>query len=117
MKNPRTRNSIFTIGMLILITITMLYSMNGQLGKAEDPPTINQVAQDIKNGEVAKIVESDDRVTVYYVDNPTQKVTFLKESDASLIEQLHLYGVTEEYLDPSNITVEIRCPFHRSLPY
>ncbi len=110
MKNPRTRNSIFTIGMLILITITMLYSMNGQLGKAEDPPTINQVAQDIKNGEVAKIVESDDRVTVYYVDSPTQKVTFLKESDASLIEQLHLYGVTEEYLDPSNITVEIAAP-------
>lgn len=110
MKNPRTRNSIFTIGMLILITITMVYSMNGQLGRTEDPPTINQVAQDIKNGEIAKIIESDDRVTVYYVDEPNQKVTFLKEDDASLVEQLHLYGVTEEYLDPSNITVEIAAP-------
>ncbi len=110
MKNPRTRNSVFTIGMLILITITMVYSMNGLNGKTEDPPTINQVAQDIKDGKITKIIESDDRVTVYYVDSPDQKITFLKEDDASLVEQLHLYGVTEEYLDPANITVEIAPP-------
>ena len=110
MKNPRTRNSLFTVGMLILIAVTMIYSMNGLNGSADETPTINQVAQDIKDGEIVRMTESDDRVSVYYKDNPNRKITFLKEDDASLIEQLHFYGVTEEDLAPENITIEIASP-------
>lgn len=110
MKNPRTRNSMFSIGMLALVVVSMVYTMNGINGQTQELPTINQVAQDIKNGEVSRIQQNGDKITVVYVNNPDTEIIFLKESEATLVEQLSIYGVTEQDLAPGNLIFEVAPP-------
>src|SRR5215216_1017871 len=76
---------------------------------AEESLTINEVAGDIKEGSVARVViESDDRLRVVY-DNGDEKESH-KEASATLVEQLLGLGVTAEELSSSNVKIEVDPP-------
>jgi hypothetical protein len=75
-------------------------------GAEDNVLTINQVADEIKKGNVARIIEEENKLTVV-LNSGTQK-TSTKEAETTLIEQLVTLGVTSEDLNPSNgIKIEI----------
>ncbi|NOT03215.1 MAG: ATP-dependent zinc metalloprotease FtsH [Anaerolineales bacterium] len=90
----------------------MLYMGFRQNPSAAEPLTINQVAQKVQNGEVARIIiESDNTITVVYTDGTEEEgVESRKESNATLVEQLSSLGVTTEQLAPENVIIEVRAP-------
>src|SRR5687768_722250 len=76
---------------------------------AEESLTINEVAADIQEGSVARVViEGDDTLRVVY-DNGEEKESH-KEASATLVEQLLGLGVTAEELSSSNVKIEVDPP-------
>jgi cell division protease FtsH len=89
----------------------MLYMGFRQDTSTEAPLTINQVAQSVQNGEVARIViESDDNIRVIMKNGAETGVESHKEPNATLVDQLLSLGVTPENLSPSNIQIEVKPP-------
>src|SRR3990172_104993 len=89
----------------------MLFVGLGNQGAAEEPLTINQIAQSVQNGDVARIViESDDRIRVVYKNGSQEGVESRKESDATLVDQLISLGVTPEHLSPDNVKIVVKAP-------
>lgn len=82
--------------------------MNINQDGGQELMTINEVATEIKNGNVAKIVQDEDTLTIT-LTNDDQRIS-TKESGTSLIDQLVAYGVTGEDLDASSISIEIQQP-------
>ncbi|MBM3126350.1 MAG: ATP-dependent zinc metalloprotease FtsH [Chloroflexi bacterium] len=77
----------------------------------EKAVTINQVAQAVQKGEVARIViESDDRIRVVYENGTENGVESRKEPSATLVEQLLSLGVSTEQLNPENVVIEVSPP-------
>jgi cell division protease FtsH len=103
----KSSNQTNFVYLLILIAIVSMVFMNINSDGAQDYLTINEVATEIQNGNVSKIVQEEDtlRVTI----NGEEKLA-IKETGTSLIEQLVAYGVTQEYLNPADITIEIKQP-------
>jgi cell division protease FtsH len=89
----------------------MLYMGFRQDTSTEAPLTINQVAQSVQNGEVARIViESDDNIRVIMKNGAEAGVESHKEPNATLVDQLLSLGVTPENLSPSKIQIEVKPP-------
>ncbi len=109
--NSRSQ-SIFVYILLFVAIGAMLYMGFRQNPTVAEPLTINQVAQKVQNGEVARIIiESDDTITVVYPDGTEEEgVESRKESSATLVEQLASLGVTTEQLAPENVVIEVRAP-------
>jgi cell division protease FtsH len=104
------RNQSYLIYLLLFIAIVALLVYNyGSSNNSTKALSINEVAQGIKNGEITRIVENDDRLTIYYATEGNQG-TSTKESSATLIEQLIQLGVTPEELQPDKISIEIKAP-------
>jgi cell division protease FtsH len=103
----KSSNQTNFVYLLILIAIVSMVFMNINSDGAQDYLTINEVATEIIDGNVSKIVQEEDtlRVTI----NGEEKLA-IKETGTSLIEQLVAYGVTQEYLNPADITIEIKQP-------
>lgn len=70
--------------------------------------SINEVATQINQGNVAKIVEDENSLTVTMKDGSENSAT--KESGSTLIDQLKGYGVTTDNLMPSKLTIEVKPP-------
>jgi cell division protease FtsH len=79
-----------------------------QQNSSQDILTINQIAADIKQGSITRIVQDENRLTVTYDDGKQKKSN--KESNNSLIEQLIYLGVTPAQLSPDNISIEVKAP-------
>ena len=72
--------------------------------------TINQLAEEIKQGQIARIVEEENSLTVYYADGLTEKKA-TKETESTLVNQLLAYGVTTEDLSASGgLKIEVKPP-------
>lgn len=71
--------------------------------------TINQIAADIKAGQISEIEESENRLRVKYLADAREGLSN-KESAATLVEQLLDLGVTQEDLDPEKIRIIIKAP-------
>jgi cell division protease FtsH len=82
--------------------------MNINRESDQEVMTINEVATEIKNGNVTSIVQDEDSLSITMA-NDEQKIS-TKESGTSLIDQLIAYGVTGEDLDASSISIEIQQP-------
>lgn len=97
-----SRNSSVLVYFLLIVAIAaMLYMGFRQETTAEEPLTLNQLAQDIQAGQVGKItVKSDDKLQVVYQDGKEKLAQ--KEPGATLVEQLISLGVTPEKLSPEN---------------
>jgi cell division protease FtsH len=103
----KSSNQTNFVYLLILIAIVAMVFMNINNDSSQDYLTINEVATEIKNGNVSKIVQNEDTLEVTI--NGEERIA-VKESGTSLIEQLVAYGITGEDLDPSVITIEIQQP-------
>ncbi|MDZ4158415.1 MAG: cell division protein FtsH, partial [Anaerolineaceae bacterium] len=82
------RNPSYVIYILLFIAIIAMLVYNFSDSKnAQVTLSINEVAAAIKKGEVAKIVEDENRLRITYLDGTTTS-TSTKDSGATLIEQL-----------------------------
>jgi cell division protease FtsH len=106
--NSRTQS--FIIYFLLIVAIgAMLYVGFRQDNNAPQPLTINQVAQSIQNGEVARvIIQSDTQIHIVYKSG--KEADSNKESSATLVDQLVSLGVTSAQLSPNNVIIEVQPP-------
>ena len=106
--NPRNQSFVVTLLLIVAAVAMVVMAFQRESGAAESL-TINEVAGDIKEGSVARVViESDDRLRVVY-DNGEEKESH-KEASATLVEQLLALGVTSEELSSSNVKIEVDPP-------
>ena len=105
-----SRNQSFLVYFLLIVAIAAMFYMGfRQDTNGEDVLTINEVAQEIQQGDVSRIiVDSDDKIQVIYADG-TEKPS-QKEPGATLVEQLVGLGVTSEQLNPDNVKLEVKPP-------
>ena len=106
--NSRTQS--FIIYFLLIVAIgAMLYVGFRQDNNAPQPLTINQVAQSIQNGDVARvIIQSDTQIHIVYKSG--KEADSNKESSATLVDQLVSLGVTSAQLSPNNVIIEVQPP-------
>jgi cell division protease FtsH len=89
----------------------MLFMGFRDSGTTEQPLMLNEVAQAVQKGEVARIfVETDDRIRVVFKNGSDRGVESRKEPGATLVEQLIALGVTQEQLSPDKIKLEVNKP-------
>ena len=104
--NPtRNRSSIIYLLLFVAIIVMVVYQFQ-QSSTNQEPLTISELAAEIQSGKVARVVEDDNRLRVFYT-NQTEK-TSQKESNATLVEQLKELGVTPEAL--SSVVIEVKPP-------
>ncbi len=106
--NPRNQSYIVYILLFVAIVALLVYNY-GSSNNSSKAISINEVAQGIKDGEITRIVENENRLTIYYLAEGIQG-TSTKESSATLIEQLIQLGVSSEDLHPDKIRIEIKPP-------
>jgi len=106
--NSRTQS--FIIYFLLIVAIgAMLYVGFRQDSNAPVPLTINQVAQSIQNGDVARVlIQSDTQIHIVYKSG--KEADSNKESSATLVDQLVSLGVTAAQLSPNNVIIEVQPP-------
>ncbi len=112
MNNSRNQ-SLIIYALLFVAIVAMVFFQIKQQPNVDDTLTINQVASDIQQGKVKRIVaESDNRVRIIYPGNAQADIekTAQKEDGVSLVEQLLQLGVTNEQLTPDKVKVEIQPP-------
>ncbi len=108
--NSRSQNFIVYFVLIVAIA-AMIYIGLRQETPGQEVLTINQVAQDVKDGEVARIViEEENHIRVVYSSGTEQEKDAYKEQDATLVEQLKSLGVSEEQLSPENVVIEVKQP-------
>ena len=105
--NPR--NQTYLVYFLLLVAVVVMVSMAIQNNADIPVPlTINELASDIQNGSVSRIVVDENNLKVIYADG-TEKTTN-KEPETSLIDQLSQYGVTSEALTNQDLAIEVKLP-------
>jgi len=111
--NNSRNQSLIIYALLFIAIIAMVFFQVRQQPSVEETLTINQVAADIQQGKVKRIVaESDNRLRVIYPGGAQGDVekTAQKEDGVSLVEQLLQLGVSAGQLSPEKVKVEIRPP-------
>ena len=101
------RQSIIYVLLFIGIIILVFYSFRQQAITTEEL-TIGEVAQEIINGRLKRVVINEDEIKLVYPDG--SEGTSHKEPDATFVEQIKELGVTVEDLSPENVTIEIKPP-------
>ena len=104
-----SRNQSYVIYLLLFIAIIVMAFYSFSQRSSAEILTINQIAADIKAGEISEIEESENRLRVKYLADAREGISN-KESTATLVEQLLNLGVTQEDLDPEKIRVIIKAP-------
>ena len=112
--NPRNQSFVVTF-LLIVAAVAMIVMAVQNESKSQDPLTINEVAQDIKEGKVSRVViENNGSLRVIYGTGDENKadsgLEAYKESGSTLVEQLLSLGVTPEQLAPQKVMIEVKAP-------
>ncbi len=105
---PRSQSYVIYVLLFIAIIVLVVFNLNKANGE-DTVLTINQLADEIKQGNISRVVEEESKLVVYYDDGLTEK-TAIKEVETSLIEQLMSLGVTTENLASENIKIEVKAP-------
>lgn len=106
--NPsRNRTSLIYLLLFIAIISMVVYNFQQQ-SVAQEVLSINQVAEDIRQGRIERIVEDDNKLRVIYKEGP-ERVSY-KESTSTLVDQLLALGVSWEQLTPDRVRLEIKAP-------
>jgi hypothetical protein len=100
----QNRTQSFIVYFLLLVAIgVMLYVSLGQKTGAQEALTINEVADAIQSGSVARVtIEEDNTITVVYKSG--QEGQSHKESDATLVTSWSALG--PEQLTSDNVKIE-----------
>ena len=101
------RQSIIYILLFIGIIILVFYSFRQQAISTEEI-TIGEVAQEIINGRLKRVVVNEDELKLIYSDS--SEGTSHKEPNATFVEQIKELGVTVDKLSTDNVTIEIKPP-------
>jgi len=105
---PRNQSYIVYLLLFMSIIVLVVFTLN-RPGAADNVLTINQVADEVKKGNVVRIIEEENKLTVV-LQSGVEK-TSNKESEATLVDQLIALGVSPEELNPEKgIGVEIKAP-------
>ena len=108
--NPRNQSFVVTF-LLIVAAVAMIVMAFQRESSSSESLTINQVAQDIKAGKVARVViKDDDTLSVIYTTGNENGVESYKEANSTLVEQLLALGVTPEQLSPDSVMIEVKPP-------
>ncbi|MCX6037248.1 MAG: ATP-dependent zinc metalloprotease FtsH [Chloroflexi bacterium] len=106
-----SRNQSYMIYLLLFIAIVaMVYFNVKQQPNAQGPLTISQVAQQIQDGKITRIVVKDDNSLLVISSGGSSPIeqTARKEPETTLVSQLVAFGVTPEQL--ANVTIEVTPP-------
>jgi len=106
-----SRNQSYVVYALLFISIAamVVYSLS-QNTTTSGVLTINQLASEVQNNKIARIVTDENKLTVTYKDGSQKTATSTKDSGATLVEQLTELGVTPAQLSAENIQIEIKPP-------
>jgi cell division protease FtsH len=92
--------------LLIFLLIIAIYSLIQENKEDIEDVSLSQVASDVKEGSIQKIVVSEETLELTYTDGKEKKSK--KEIESALSETLTYYGVSFEEL--SSIEVEVKDP-------
>ncbi len=101
------RQSLVYMMVFVGIIILVFFAVRQQAVTMEEI-SIGEVAQQIREGKVSRVVVNEDEITVIYPDE--SEGTSQKEPDATFVEQLKELGVTAEDLSPDNVIIDIKPP-------
>lgn len=101
------RQSLVYMLVFVGIITLVFYAVRQQAIISEDI-TIGEVAQQIIDGRLNRVVINEDEITLIYPDG--SEATSQKEPDATFVEQLKNLGVTAEDLNPENVIVQVKPP-------
>lgn len=105
---PRSQSYIVYFLLFVAIIVLVVFGFN-KSNTADSVLTINQVASEVKKGNISRIIEEENDLTI--VLNSGVEKTSTKESETTLVAQLVALGVTPEELAPdSGIRIEIKPP-------
>jgi len=112
--NSRNQSFIVTF-LLIVAVVVMAVTMVRNQAPAAQPLSLNELAQDVQLGKVARIVvENDGSLRVIYKTGSetatTTGVEAYKEPDSTLVAQLTALGVSPERLSADNVKIEVEPP-------
>ena len=105
MKSSFQTNFVY---LLIFVAIIAMVFLNFNQDTSQSTISINELASMIQSGEVQKVKEDENALTIVTIGG--QELTSTKENDSSLVEQLIQYGLTAEDLQSSNVSIEIQEP-------
>jgi cell division protease FtsH len=109
LNSPRSQSFLVTF-LLVVAVAAMIYMAFQREGTINEPLTINEVAQAVQDGNVAKIsIEEDNSLTIVYREEGVEK-TSQKEPTSTLVEQLLSLGVSPEKLLPESVKIEVKPP-------
>ena len=97
-------NILSTVLLLVFITAAYSYVVERQVKTEEF--AVSEIAQQVKKGEVSKIVVRGAELEVEYTDTTKTKGTAKKERDAAVTETLVALGVTTDQLNAVKIDVQ-----------
>jgi cell division protease FtsH len=107
MKSKGTSNFVYLLIVAAVLFLVYSYISGGDNGGSSVP--LNQVADDISDGEVASILVRGDELQVTYNEQTAsgdRVVVSRKGTESTLIEQLHAMGVEESAIRAVNIEFE-----------
>ena len=105
MKSSGQSNFVY---LLVLIAIIAMVFMNINQNGGQSIIPINEVAMEIKEGNVKRIIQDDNNLKIIFNDDLEKTST--KESNSTLVEQLSFYGVREDDINFNNVAIEIKQP-------
>lgn len=91
---------------LLLMALSFIYSSVSELEKKTEEFSVSQVAEQIKNDEIEKLVIKGSAIEIEYRDEARSSGISKKENDAAITETLSNLGVTTEQISKVVIAVE-----------
>jgi cell division protease FtsH len=107
---PRNRSTFIYVLLFAAIIILVVYNFQ-QSASAQQTISINQVAQDVRQGKISRISVEENRLRLIYKEDEKgiERLSHI-EITSTLVEQLKDLGVTTEELAPESLTIEIKPP-------
>ena len=107
--NP-TRNRASIIYLILIVAIIVMFVVNfQQQTSTQDTLSINEVAELIRNGQIRRIEQDNDRLNIIFNSGGDPRIAY-KESESSLVEQLTYFGLAPALLSPENVKIEVKPP-------
>lgn len=97
-------NMLVTV--LVLIGLTFLYSAVADPQEEPTELSVSEVAEQVRNGEVAEIVLRGTEIEVLYTDDTKNPGVAKKETDAAITDTLTNLGVSAEQIAATKITIK-----------
>jgi cell division protease FtsH len=105
---PRSQSYIVYFLLFVAIIVLVVFGFN-KANSADNVLTINQLASEVKNGTISRVIEEENKLTVIFKDGAEKTAT--KETETTLVNQLIALGVTPENLSPdTGLKIEIKPP-------